>query len=345
MSPRASEVGKGQVRDILRTPGERRPSFGRPEGGQGSPGVRIFSARPLRARRPSRNDAPRTTTHHAPRTTTHHAQRRTTHDHAPRTTSRTKHQATHHSAHSAARAARSSSRHISTSARRPCAASEMEAGFEPAYTVLQTAALPLGHSIGTTRWRRDSNPRERLCRPLPNLSATPPGLCSLSLCCSPSPMPPATVAPGRAIRRPRAPDRPDPPGLRRRPPPSGDASSNRSRTSGSPSRTRPDVRGSHRTGADPTEAGSANSTNSVNPTNFANSTNSTNSASSTHHSTLRPAHPSAARSCADAHCAAVGDAGDSGNRRRRLSASTARSVVSRNSGRLYRSRAYPHRWG
>lgn len=55
--------------------------------------------------------------------------------------------------------------------------------------------------------------------------------------------------------------------------------------------------------------------------------------------------PSDARSCGTAQCSAVGEAGESGNRRSAFSACTARSVVSRNSGRVYRSRAYAHRLG
>ena len=35
------------------------------------------------------------------------------------------------------------------------------------------------NEVVAPRWRRDSNPRRRLCRPLPNHSATPPGTRSL----------------------------------------------------------------------------------------------------------------------------------------------------------------------
>lgn len=218
---------KRRMRDILGTPGERRPSFGRPEWVGVPPRVRTFSRPNLEGS----SAVPR-----PPR---------------PATASR---------------------------GTRPGPHLEMEAGFEPACTVLRTAASPLGHSIepnhppptGCSGSTRVGLPH-RIVRPLGGAPPAPP----------PGGAPPPVPQPGI------------------------------------PSRTRVPARASRRTDTGPTPRRTG----------------------------AFSGQPNVARSCGAAHCSAVGPAGESGNRRARFSACTARSVVARNSGRVYRSRAYPHRFG
>src|SRR4051794_22688499 len=57
-----------------------------------------------------------------------------------------------------------------------------DTGIEPVTSSVsgkRATAAPIARAVlpaelRTTRWRRDSNPCGRLCRPLPRLSATPP---------------------------------------------------------------------------------------------------------------------------------------------------------------------------
>ena len=54
-----------------------------------------------------------------------------------------------------------------------------DTGIEPVTSSVsgkRATAAPIvqGNLLGFSRWRRDSNPCTRLCRPLPRLSATPP---------------------------------------------------------------------------------------------------------------------------------------------------------------------------
>ena len=61
-----------------------------------------------------------------------------------------------------------------------------DTGIEPVTSSVsgkRATAAPIAlnrlNEVVAPRWRRDSNPRRRLCRPLPNHSATPPGTRSL----------------------------------------------------------------------------------------------------------------------------------------------------------------------